>query len=89
MFQNGVVSSRHFVISFSKWPGFCKLYCSTGDGGRRSQRYHTQNGTVLFSIGLRSSHIHVLRVTVLINIICLYKLTASRGLVNTMKERLI
>lgn len=49
----------------SKWP--LKLCCSTGDGGRGSQRYHTQNGTVLFSVGLHASHLHVLCITVLID----------------------
>lgn len=49
----------------SKMAAMFKLCCSTGDGGRRSQRYHTQNGTILFSIRLHPSHIYVLCITIL------------------------
>lgn len=70
---------------YSKWPPCSKLCCSTGDGGRGSQRYHPQNGSVLFSGGLRTSHIHVLRVTVL-NKINVCEHTASSGFVHNEKE---
>lgn len=60
------------------------LYCSTGDGGRRSQRYHPQSGTVLFCVGLRTSHVYVLRVAILNDYV--YEPTQALYI---MKKRLI